>query len=92
MSIADDLMRAYDDGYEQGKSDAEAYILHCGDVTPQTNADRIRSLPDNDLAWQFARTQILAFKHGKTILTEKEIYQYWLDWLKQEIDEEIGSV
>lgn len=50
MNIADDLVRAFNDGYEKGKADAEFYLLHCGDTDePQTNADRIRSMTDEEL-------------------------------------------
>jgi len=51
MNIADDLVRAFNDGYEKGKADAEAYMLHCGDTDePQTHADRIRTMSDEELA------------------------------------------
>ena len=56
MNIADDLVRAYNDGYAQGKTETEAYLLHCGDLTPVTNADRIRAMTDEELAVILARS------------------------------------
>lgn len=50
MDIGLDLQRAYDDGYKKGWEEAEAYVFHCGDETPITNADRIRSMTDEELA------------------------------------------
>ena len=83
MNIADDLVRAFNDGYEKGKADAEAYMLHCGDTDePQTNADRIRSMSDEKLAeWVWgAETAGRAYgPRGK---------KAWLDWLKQEVSED----
>lgn len=48
--IGMDLYRAYEDGYKKGKEETEAYLLHCGDVTPVTNADKIRAMTDEELS------------------------------------------
>ena len=73
-NIADDISHAYqdgyNDGYEKGKADAEFYLLHCGDTDePQTNADRIRSMTDEELAEWIA--EILTF-HNVEMYVECE--------------------
>lgn len=84
MNIADDLVRAFNDGYEKGKADAEAYLFHCGDTDePQTNADRIRSMTEEELA------KLLNGTHGDFLPTGEPLtvsggYSRWLNWLKQE--------
>lgn len=77
MNIADDLVSAFNDGYEKGKADAEAYLLHCGDETPITNADKIRSMSDEELA-EWIHSQ---FVFSNSYLPSK----WWLDWLKAEV-------
>lgn len=47
---------------------------------PQTNADRIRSMTDEELAKQFATQSELDWNSERP-LTEKA----WLDWLKEEV-------
>lgn len=87
MNIADDLVRAFNDGYEKGKSDAEAYLLHCGDTDePQTNADRIRSMTDEELAelwWERVDCGECPV-HRDCRMTGQDCKKLALDWLKQE--------
>ena len=77
MNIADDLVKAFNEGYAQGKAETEAYLLHCGDVTPVTNADRIRAMTDEELA-------------NFLYVVKRHTYDYpyqeyvWLEWLKKE--------
>lgn len=87
MNIADDLVRAFNDGYEKGKADAEAYMLHCGDTDePHTNADRIRAMSDEELA------EFIGNFPMETICPnnchedpERDCAVCVLDWLKQEV-------
>lgn len=66
-------------------------------LKPQTNADRIRAMTDEELARFIARQQVEAiepalrystmnvpFELEQTYIDAK---QEWLDWLKQEADE-----
>lgn len=85
MDIGLDLQRAYDDGYKKGWEDAEAYALHCGDTDePQTNADRIRAMTDEELAefciWAFS-------KHDDSERFKKWSKMWILEWLKKEVDD-----
>lgn len=96
MNIADDLVRAFNDGYEKGKADAEAYMLHCGDTDePQTNADRIRAMSDEELAEFFAQQKyrkpvfdgwlpLCNYVMGPRMCHEDGCEKCWLDWLGQE--------
>ena len=92
MSIADDLVKAFNEGYEQGKAETEAYLLHCGDVTPVTNADRIRTMTDEELAEQVCDHTCMLCPiegcEGRIEEGRKKCKQHWLDWLKQEVDDE----
>lgn len=96
MNIADDLVRAFNDGYEKGKADAEAYMLHCGDTDePHTNADRIRAMSDAGLAEFFAQQEyrkpvfdgwlpLCNHVMGPRRCHENGCKTCWLDWLRQE--------
>lgn len=81
------------DGYERGKADAEAYLLHCGDTDePQTNADRIRSMTDEELAkWMASNTDCYYCKvrrdGGCDNFTATPCGSVWLKWLRQEAGE-----
>lgn len=92
MEHLEQLKKAFNDGYEKGKADAEFYILHCGDTDePETHADRIRSMSDEELAW---------FLYSKTGCDHRCMHwkskscnypystnvcgEVWLDWLRQE--------
>lgn len=96
MNIADDLVRAFNDGYEKGKADAEAYMLHCGDADePQTNADRIRGMTDKELAKWLDDISKACYWEGYTKETDKpQMSPYptspakWVTWLKQEAKDE----
>ena len=71
-----ELIDAFNVGYAQGKADAEAYLLHCGDEMPVTNADRIRSMTDEELAdWLWWNNDLYS-RVGMDLL----------DWLKQEAE------
>ena len=78
--ISMDLYLAYEDGYKKGKAETEAYLLHCGDVTPVTNADLIRLMTDEELA-----------ELCSCIKRNYSLYPYskdvWLEWMKQEVDD-----
>ena len=56
---------------------------------PITNADRIRSMSDEELADMFEESQLKTVKaYGNDhLLLKGELKKYWLDWLKQEIKE-----
>lgn len=63
----------------------------CGyDDTPKptiiTNADRIRSMTDEELADKFEEVQLNTVKaYGNDdMLLAGELRKYWLDWLKEE--------
>ena len=49
---------------------------------PQTNADRIRSMSDEELAEAFVKNCI-----GRKCDHAESCYSCWLDWLKQEVTE-----
>ena len=76
MEQSEKLKKAFYEGYEAGKKDAEYYALHCGDTDdPMTNADRIRAMTDEELAdW------LIMNGDGSD-------YQTWLDWLKEEAND-----
>lgn len=54
---------------------------------PQANADRIRSMSDEELADKFEEIQLKTVKaYGNDdLLLKGELKKYWLDWLKQEV-------
>ena len=88
VTKADDLVKAFNDGYEKGKADAEAYLLHCGDTDePFTKADRIRSMTDEELA------EFIASGIPKDVCKDRcggdegfQCSECILDWLRQECD------
>ena len=83
MNIADDLARAFNDGYEKGFAAGEAYLLHCGDTDePQTNADRIRSMSDEELAKKMSGLESFALTCEGGWPPEK-----WLEWLRKEVND-----
>ena len=53
---------------------------------PITNADRIRSMSDEELADKFEVIQLETVKaYGNdNLLLKGELKKYWLDWLKEE--------
>ena len=55
-----------------------------------TNADRIRSMSDEELAGKFEEIQLQAAKaYGNDdMLLAGELREYWLGWLKHEAKEE----
>jgi len=54
-------------------------VDYCPQATPpKTNADRIRSMTDEELA-EFIRSQIIARNIGLPV-------EAWLDWLKKEYE------
>lgn len=85
--ISMDLYLAYEDGYKKGKAETESYLLHCGDVTPVTNADRIRAMTDEELAKYMLGTQESngCPNHGM-INCQDSCADCWLEWLRSEAD------
>ena len=86
---------AYVAGYKQGKAETEAYLLHCGDDTPTTNADRIRAMTDEELA-EWLDNMVLNCGGNNVpcsafcptnIEGSADCRTAWLDWLKQEVDD-----
>ena len=72
------------DGYEyKGKTIREWADLI---ANLKTNADRIRGMPDEELASKFEEIQLQAAKaYGNDdMLLAGELREYWLDWLKRE--------
>ena len=59
---------------------------------PQTNADRIRSMTDDDLAHFLAEVaqqavgQYILIKGGMPQKWDYQCHHCWLDWLKQEAE------
>lgn len=85
MDIGLDLQRAYDDGYKKGREEAEAYALHCGDETPITNADRIRSMTDEELAEFVAGTDFCELLCNDTpVCIDGQCFARLFKWLQQE--------
>lgn len=60
----------------------------CGNNEPKptTNADRIRSMTDEELANKFEEIQLQTVKaYGNDhLLLKGELKKYWLNWLKEE--------
>ena len=82
MEQSEKLKKAFFEGYESGKKDAEYYALHCCDTDdPMTNADRIRSMTDEELSEAFETLQENASFSGA------HSSKYWLDWLIEEAKE-----
>lgn len=55
-----------------------------------TNADLVRSMTDEELADKFEEIQLQAVRaYGNDDLFLKgELKEYWLDWLKQEVNDD----
>ncbi len=63
----------------------EEALRRCGQLPPKTNADRIRSMTDEELA------EWLPFQMGACNMNEKcgndcTCDACWFDWLKREVD------
>lgn len=54
------------------------------DRKPPTNADRIRAMSDEELAWFYANK--IALCYGCESSTIEDCAKCVLDWLKQEVD------
>lgn len=54
----------------------------------KTNADRIRSMSDEELAGKFEEVQLEAVRaYGNdNLLLAGELQKYWLDWLRKEAE------
>ena len=50
-----------------------------------TNADRIRAMTDEKMAYLFANFD--EWTHEDETLTKQQVVEYWLNWLKQEVTE-----
>lgn len=80
MDIGKDLQRAYDDGYAQAIVDIK--LAH----KPITNADRIRSMTDEELAelwWERVDCGECPV-HKDCRMTGQDCKKLALDWLRQE--------
>ena len=62
-------------------------------ANPKTNADRIRSMSNEELAGKFEEVQLTTVKaYGYDDgLLAGELRKYWLDWLKQEAEGDAQS-
>lgn len=49
-----------------------------------TNADKIRAMPDEEMALFIKNTIVKEFRH-RGLIAILEPAGYWLDWLKQEV-------
>ena len=92
MDIGLDLQRAYDEGYKKRWEESEAYALHCSDETTTTNADRLREMTDEELAWFIGYYGCPPNTHNscpKEFAGEDETdcEACWLKWLKEEVEE-----
>ena len=56
----------------------------CGSAVPMTNADRIRAMPDEELARQFGAQ---CPKTSKRVC-DKRCHLCWLEWLQQPAEED----
>lgn len=71
--------------------DALGYTRGCNTfhLTRKTNADYIRAMTDEELAFRLKEITC-PFRYGGKVncnIDNKGCYQCWLDWLKQEVDE-----
>lgn len=66
-------------------ADATEYAMMCK-PKPMTNADRIRTMTDEELADKFEEVQLQTVKaYGNDhLLLKGELRKYWLDWLRHE--------
>ena len=86
MGITDDLKKAFFEGYEAGKKDAEFYMLNCGDTDePFTNADRIRNMSDEKLAKYCAWLEDPQACYIWEDYDNQDCISQWLDWLKEKV-------
>lgn len=94
MEQSEKLKKAFYEGYEAGKKDAEYYALHCGDTDePETKADSVRSMSDEEMAKIFANyisCHNCPIPYCKVRFTMERLgcQANWLDWLKQEVTEQ----
>ena len=67
-------------------SNLDDYYKKYGHSKPKTNADRIRSMTDEELADKFEEIQLKTVKaYGNDdLLLKGELKKYWLAWLKQD--------
>ena len=78
MEQSEKLKKAFYEGYEAGKKDAEYYALHCGNTDePITNADRIRAMSDEEMAEEYIRIY-------NQLPRYTDSWAWLRDWLKQE--------
>lgn len=68
------------------KASDSATCVECGiaskNYKPITNADRIRAMSEDELAWFYAEK--IASCYGCESSTMEDCYKCWLDWLKSE--------
>lgn len=57
----------------------------CGSIVPITNADRIRRMSDEELAYQFGAQ----CPKGRKRECDKLCHKCWLEWLRQPAKEDI---
>ena len=93
MEQSEKLKKAFYQGYEAGKKDAEYYALHCGNTDePETNVDRIRSMSVDELALFIVGHCFADCPDGYTqiesLCSTSSCVDCWRDWLKQEVSDE----
>lgn len=66
-------------------------LSRCGQLPPQTNADRIRAMTDEELAKWFCvmNADDCPDKAHELRCTDK-CYECWLDWLKSPVEVDNG--
>ncbi len=84
----EDLKKAFNDGYSRGKAEAEAYMLHCGDELPITNADRIRGMGDEELAELFWILADCNLCPNRKRYCSDDCKGAWLKWLHEEVKDD----
>lgn len=82
--IAETANRVLDEFKYNGKTIREWADLI---ANPKTNADRIRAMTDDELAEKLATYIECDMCPGWPVTCEEKCTKYWLDWLKQEVEE-----
>lgn len=86
VPLMERLNKFYDDHEWCGDAGLDCFeLIYEVPPKPATNADRIRSMSDEELAGKFEEVQLNTIKaYGNDdMLLAGELRKYWLDWLKQ---------